>query len=148
VIFDGNSGSVHGTVVLWMDLLKVAWMSHFTNSHNWVRFALFGSDVEESWREFWKWVMCNKYTAVVSGEYRTIRNYIIYQNHKAVHLLVLIKYVIKYTMYGMNNIYIYIYIYIYKVTLAVFLFAACYCIIDDNVYWVHRRQNNTVIATK
>lgn len=37
---------------------------------------------------------------------------------------------------------------VYKAFFAVFLFAARYCIIVDNAYWLHRRQNYTVIATK
>jgi len=37
---------------------------------------------------------------------------------------------------------------IYKVMSAVFLSAVRYCIIIDSAYWLHRRQNYTVIARK
>ena len=45
---------------------------HFTKSYKWVRFALFGWDIEKSEWQFWKWVMCNKNTVMTEEEEKDV----------------------------------------------------------------------------
>jgi len=71
-MFDGNSGvrsldscAKNGPVARLNGF-------HFTNSYKWVRFALFGWDIEKSGGQFWKWVMCNKNTVMTEEEEKDV----------------------------------------------------------------------------